>query len=101
MLRLPPRSTRTDTLVPYTTLFRSLAGKPAGQSARAGAGMHVIERRQTALQLEPQLAIGTKQHNAHGVTSAGELRQALCRHLGQKRRENGRASCRERVCQYV
>src|SRR3546814_10122980 len=23
MLRLPPRSTRTDTLVPYTTLFRS------------------------------------------------------------------------------
>src|SRR3546814_11506136 len=24
MLRRPPRSTRTDTLVPYTTLFRSL-----------------------------------------------------------------------------
>src|SRR3546814_2194511 len=26
MLRLPPRSTRTDTLFPYTTLFRSPAG---------------------------------------------------------------------------
>src|SRR3546814_5192364 len=25
MLRLPPRSTRTDTLFPYTTLFRSFA----------------------------------------------------------------------------
>src|SRR3546814_11974391 len=25
MIRLPPRSTRTDTLVPYTTLFRSLS----------------------------------------------------------------------------
>src|SRR3546814_20165156 len=25
MIRRPPRSTRTDTLVPYTTLFRSLA----------------------------------------------------------------------------
>src|SRR3546814_9479602 len=24
MLRLPPRSTRTDTLFPYTTLFRSI-----------------------------------------------------------------------------
>src|SRR3546814_4456975 len=24
MIRRPPRSTRTDTLVPYTTLFRSL-----------------------------------------------------------------------------
>src|SRR3546814_13528334 len=26
MLRRPPRSTRTDTLFPYTTLFRSQAG---------------------------------------------------------------------------
>src|SRR3546814_5821473 len=26
MLRRPPRSTRTDTLFPYTTLFRSLRG---------------------------------------------------------------------------
>src|SRR3546814_3181293 len=25
MIRLPPRSTRTDTLLPYTTLFRSIA----------------------------------------------------------------------------
>src|SRR3546814_3867502 len=28
MLRRPPRSTRTDTLFPYTTLFRSLHAKP-------------------------------------------------------------------------
>src|SRR3546814_14392514 len=28
MIRRPPRSTRTDTLFPYTTLFRSL-GEPA------------------------------------------------------------------------
>src|SRR3546814_10453770 len=26
MIRRPPRSTRTDTLFPYTTLFRSMAG---------------------------------------------------------------------------
>src|SRR3546814_4417148 len=35
MIRRPPRSTRTDTLFPYTTLFRSIvymrtAGKDAG-----------------------------------------------------------------------
>src|SRR3546814_13532404 len=30
MIRRPPRSTRTDTLFPYTTLFRSLA-RPAGR----------------------------------------------------------------------
>src|SRR3546814_15180782 len=29
MIRLPPRSTRTDTLCPYTTLFRSLRSQPA------------------------------------------------------------------------
>src|SRR3546814_2391245 len=28
MIRRPPRSTRTDTLFPYTTLFRSLARRP-------------------------------------------------------------------------
>src|SRR3546814_16402449 len=28
MIRRPPRSTRTDTLFPYTTLFRSILVKP-------------------------------------------------------------------------
>src|SRR3546814_20939756 len=30
MLRRPPRSTRTDTLFPYTTLFRSVRGRRGG-----------------------------------------------------------------------
>src|SRR3546814_945847 len=37
MIRRPPRSTRTDTLVPYTTLFRScrpLFRVPAGRSGQ-------------------------------------------------------------------
>src|SRR3546814_10448268 len=33
MIRLPPRSTRTDTPFPYTTLFRSLNGKPVTVNA--------------------------------------------------------------------
>src|SRR3546814_1751513 len=34
MIRRPPRSTRTDTLFPYTTLFRSVCrAAPAGLSA--------------------------------------------------------------------
>src|SRR3546814_1755591 len=33
MLRRPPRSTRTDTLFPYTTLFRSLFVAVAGSGA--------------------------------------------------------------------
>src|SRR3546814_2816895 len=34
MIRRPPRSTRTDTLFPYTTLFRSHAVAPAAHSGR-------------------------------------------------------------------
>src|SRR3546814_15992680 len=37
MIRRPPRSTRTDTLFPYTTLFRSLGWTPAYAQAPAEA----------------------------------------------------------------
>src|SRR3546814_2908301 len=41
MIRRPPRSTRTDTLFPYTTLFRSwrraFVRNPAASKARTGA----------------------------------------------------------------
>src|SRR3546814_12609193 len=33
MLRRPPRSTRTDTRFPYTTLFRSITARAAGLDA--------------------------------------------------------------------
>src|SRR3546814_12287895 len=36
MIRRPPRSTRTDTLFPYTTLFRSVTGLLDWEFARAG-----------------------------------------------------------------
>src|SRR3546814_3391602 len=36
MIRRPPRSTRTDTLFPYTTLFRSRPGREAGDRGRGG-----------------------------------------------------------------
>src|SRR3546814_4647699 len=36
MIRRPPRSTRTDTLFPYTTLFRSLA------MGEAAVGLHQL-----------------------------------------------------------
>src|SRR3546814_18226781 len=47
MIRRPPRSTRTDTLVPYTTLFRSqdLHPAPARRHRPAGAARHLAQRR--------------------------------------------------------
>src|SRR3546814_9248376 len=46
MIRLPPRSTRTDTLFPYTTLFRShrLRDRRARQVALAVAGAQAVRR---------------------------------------------------------
>src|SRR3546814_15782023 len=42
MRRRPPRSTRTDTLFPYTTLFRSLMFTPPAYFALGILGISVI-----------------------------------------------------------
>src|SRR3546814_8092064 len=45
-IRRPPRSTRTDTLFPYTTLFRSRSGVGDLHRLRAGgAGQEGLQRR--------------------------------------------------------
>src|SRR3546814_998347 len=43
MIRRPPRSTRTDTLGPYTTLFRSLHKRFGARTAVGGIDL-VVER---------------------------------------------------------
>src|SRR3546814_19794371 len=45
MIRRPPRSTRTDTLVPYTTLFRSGRQRDADLGLKAGAERLVAAER--------------------------------------------------------
>src|SRR3546814_19990293 len=50
MLRLPPRSTRTDTLFPYTTLFRSML--EAWEVTRDDALRSAIDRALTFLTTE-------------------------------------------------
>src|SRR3546814_11893960 len=61
MIRRPPRSTRTDTLFPYTTLFRSLVDRAAGLApeARNGRLQRAVVRTHAAavVRLQPQRAI--------------------------------------------
>src|SRR3546814_10352091 len=48
MIRRPPRSTRTDTLFPYTTLFRSVYDarvQPPGTSSKSDAVAIELEHR--------------------------------------------------------
>src|SRR3546814_12811936 len=104
MIRRPPRSKRTDTLFPYTTLFRSQAvlrqrqvvgvqhlidfDRPGEPGESVGPGRFIVR-------LEPaQLAAG--QIVVPVVFAGGPQRQ-----LQLLLAEIGRASCRARVCQYV
>src|SRR3546814_18755657 len=105
MIRRPPRSTRTDTLFPYTTLFRSpfVGVEPAVRD-------HAAVDHAAAEQLHPRMAfvvaiaaddtaplflLITDIALGRGF-GEGEIAGAQAEHD-----EMRRASCRERVRQYV
>src|SRR3546814_13753733 len=92
MIRRPPRSTRTDTLFPYTTLFRSLQpvepgphiGRPAAPAGRPRArrdlaqlvGQHVrpeplVPRPQPALDRgQPGTAVAERDRKSTRLNSS-------------------------------
>src|SRR3546814_19031606 len=115
MIRLPPRSTRTDTLVPYTTLFRSdnfLVVKPTFHSyspppalvdilffARFDFGeTDIVDGEDAAVFEDLGGAFGQIRHAADAIQR--RLAQ-IDDHSTDAVHQIGRASCRERVCQYV
>src|SRR3546814_10029921 len=73
MTRRPPRSTRTDTLFPYTTLFRSPPGHEGGEAAPAGRprGGTALPRRRRPPAVRCQAA------GDHGGRPAGWQRRDL------------------------
>src|SRR3546814_1588427 len=71
MIRRPPRSTRTDTLYPYTTLFRSVAVHPQRDQPLGLAG---------ALALAPQL--GARARPVAHPAAGQRLHQGLAVHPG-------------------
>src|SRR3546814_5802306 len=60
MIRRPPRSKRTDTLLPYTTLFRSARARPGGGGPGRGlqpaAARSLCRRRHEGAGDRPRLA---------------------------------------------
>src|SRR3546814_19065447 len=117
MIRRPPRSTRTDTLFPYSTLFRSdniartLPPDLGDAARRLQSGRRAIEDRMTLLASRRTFGIET--------TLTGNSELALMRAAGaagyqvnlvyvgvrevrhSTSRELGSASCRENLCQNV
>src|SRR3546814_18410686 len=121
MIRRPPRSTRTDTLFPYTTLFRSqltvlrqdrtyIQMKPA-----AGRTVMVTPTQAVKYCIASQLgrvkagqaAVGAELCRS-GIARAGApfvtvaIAHNACpmpQRNAARQQQIGRASCRERVCQ--
>src|SRR3546814_18313474 len=118
MLRRPPRSTRTDTLFPYTTLFRSPALPTLVDMIEAADKPVIAAIHGTALGGGCEVALGCHYRIAVPSAKLGfpEVKLGLLPGAGGTQRaprlagvplalemtaKIGSASCRERVCQYV
>src|SRR3546814_12773050 len=78
MIRRPPRSTRTDTLFPYTTLFRSrhrvLLDQPddqradvAADAARPAGGQDAADQRRQMSEHRPLALLGAGRARCHAL----------------------------------
>src|SRR3546814_2402218 len=65
MIRRPPRSTRTDTLFPYTTLFRSHRRHPRAGAAAPAARLQDPARGQCGRHGRGAGAVGTRRSEEH------------------------------------
>src|SRR3546814_8699766 len=79
MLWPPPRTTRTDTLVPYTTLFRSaglrhVVGRQRLQVARLALFLAAHQAQARIGDRTQQLAAALLDHVVLAVTEEGEVR---------------------------
>src|SRR3546814_9014458 len=141
MIRRPPRSTRTDTLFPYTTLFRSQQLWPGAdfsggcrmrlnlaRTLMAEADVLLLDEPTNHLDLDAILWLGDTlkrypgtlllvSHDRHFLDACVDHilhleQQRLTHYSGnyssferqrteQLAQQIGRASCRERGCQYV
>src|SRR3546814_12672256 len=92
MIRLPPRSTRTDTLFPYTTLFRS---EPLPKDRNSALG-HCAQEERLTLALFANLRF----HNMPSTPRNPILSHGHGAHAGQRRRTKGAdpspVACRRR-----
>src|SRR3546814_16391761 len=104
MIRRPPRYTRTDTLFPYTTRFRSIITAPVSKKQLYSVGF--THAGQTEFIAE---RCGVAKSNAVMMLVGPSLRVVpITTHIALKEvpealsiEQIGRASCRERVCQSV
>src|SRR3546814_16423838 len=91
MIRRPPRSTRTDTLFPYTTLFRSLEPAIGGEGHPEGRQLVVVTPH-----CEPPLRPCTS-HRRSETSKAGDCFASLAMTMDVSRRSEERRVGKECV----
>src|SRR3546814_12699639 len=96
MLRRPPRSTRTDTLFPYTTLFRSDL-EIADRGAEAGIPVH-----KALVAIEQPFLVKIDEYLEHGLREALVHREAFVGPRSEERRVGKEcvSTCRSRWSPY-
>src|SRR3546814_12845368 len=119
MIRRPPRSTRTDTLFPYTTLFRSapylgavtrpfvriVGAIGALRQRRAAAVLEIIDALAAhecvadAAEIDPDMAILVPEQRLELKMFLPVIAAQILFEIGRPARKIGRPSRRERVCQ--
>src|SRR3546814_16576047 len=125
MIQRPPRSTRTDSLIPYTTLFRSVTRPqlhtPDGDLTSKQVGRDIdLDRLLKGMQpnhvggaalpdhLDHLFRGGLQAHDLEGVVDTAGDQFPYCSYgiavggvdeIGCNELQIGRATCRERVCQ--
>src|SRR3546814_244539 len=87
MIRRPPRSTLTDTLFPYTTLFRShaVADDVIDRSADRIFVTAIVQRRGQGAMVHAEFEDETVDRTGHdaGLDDCGEFVEAACRQLAR------------------
>src|SRR3546814_13131356 len=81
MIRRPPRSTRTDTLFPYTTLFRSVGLSMTRELAPVLAGLMVAGRVGAAMAAEIGTMRVTEQIDALTTLSTSPFKYLIAPRL--------------------
>src|SRR3546814_19363879 len=97
MILRPPISTRTYTLFPYTTLFRSRGDV----TEKSGPKMTLVAPPRHGGAVTTRVFIPHQAHSSIGVLGAVTAATACLVKGAPAHEEIVRASCRERVCQYV
>src|SRR3546814_9154140 len=89
MIRRPPRSTRTDTLFPYTTLFRSWHRGVLGGAVLRGAARPVLHLRLRLVDRAHPLGRPRPRHGAARGSAGRALRPQRPASVGRQRPEGG------------